>query len=108
MIFRVAVTPTAERQFDRVESWWRKHRDKNPEVFVDEFARAAEFLRADPDGGFLIKSRVGEHFRRVILARCGYHVYYWHEPGTPTLWVTTFWGARKKRGPSLSLREVRR
>src|SRR5262249_24482572 len=97
MKHRVVVTPTAERHFDALDAWWKKNRDKNPFLFVDEFAEAVSLLKSAPEGGFAVQTRVGEHFRRVLLQGCGYHLYYWHQPGNATVWIIGIWGAQRKR-----------
>jgi hypothetical protein len=74
-------------KFERLDTWWKENRDKNPFLFADEVDRAIDFLEIDPEGGFAIKSPVGPHFRRVPLERTRNQVYYWHEPrndGTPS------------------------
>lgn len=35
MKYRVKFTPTATRQFDRLDAWWKENRDKNPFLFAD-------------------------------------------------------------------------
>jgi hypothetical protein len=106
MTFRVKFTPTAALQFERLDTWWKENRDKNPFLFADEVDGAIEFLEIDPEGGFAIESRVGAYFRRVPLERTRNQIYYWHEPGNEVVWIVCFWGGPKKRQPQLSLDEI--
>ena len=106
MKYRVKMTPTAAREFEWLDVWWKANRDKNPFLFADEVYEAVEFLETTPEGGFSIKSRVGEHFRRVPLDGSRNQVYYWHQPGDTIVWIVSFWGGPRKGRPRLTLEEI--
>ncbi len=106
MRYVVKLTPTAAREFERLDTWWKQNRDKNPFLFADEVDRAIDLLEAEPDAGLRTESRVGAYFRRVPLERCRNQLYYWHEPGSTIVWIISFWGGPRRRRPRLSLQEI--
>ena len=44
----VLLTPQAEAQIRRVDSWWHGNRPLAPNLFIEEFAAACELLGGAP------------------------------------------------------------
>jgi hypothetical protein len=48
---KVVFTARAERSIEKADAWWREHREKNPELFAEEFIEATRMLRIAPHIG---------------------------------------------------------
>ena len=94
----------AQRQFERRDLWWREHREAT-DLFVDEFERALDAIRAMPEAGQRYRSVRGRLIRRWLMPRTGCHVYYLCDRQRDIIEIHSLWGARRRRGPAVRLPE---
>ncbi len=80
----VQFTKRAERDAERIDAWWREHRDKAPRLFTEELASAIAMIETMPDVGRSYAARRREH-----------------APGADVVRVLTIWHARRGREPLL-------
>ena len=94
----VVTTPKADAQILAIDSWWREHRDKAPDLFEQELSLAFRTLAAAPGVGKRYPHPGGE-VRRVLLRSTRHHVYYVEQDDRVV--VLAVWGAIKGSGPDL-------
>src|SRR5262245_10648613 len=97
--FAVVLSPRAQSQLATIHDWWRENRPIAPTLFIDEFdALVAELLAGDFRGA---KYAVDPAARRVLLARCRYHVYYDVNEARGVVEIVAIWHASRGRRPIL-------
>lgn len=74
----VVTTPRADLQILALDTWWRAHRDKAPDLFEQELADAFRMLSAAPGVGKRYPFS-GAAVLRVLLRSTRNHVYYVEE-----------------------------
>jgi len=72
----VRVTKRTQAQIDRAAHWWDENRDRAPEAFDEDLAKAFLLLTAEPRVGAPVVSARSQGVRRLHLARIRYHLYY--------------------------------
>ena len=73
---RLLFSPEAEQDIERIDSWWRENRQKAPDLFAQELAKACEDIQRRP---LILKpytERRGVVIRRWLLKKTEQHVYY--------------------------------
>jgi len=95
----VRTTRTSEQHIAEVDAWWRVHRTKAPDLFLDELADAFALIEAAPELGRSWTVSVVPGVRRVVMRATRYHVYYRRE-GDDVI-VLAVWSAVRGRGPRL-------
>lgn len=95
---KLIITPRAQRQIDAAENWWIRNRDKNPDAFEDDLARAAEKLTTNPAMGGPVRAR-RRGIRRLLLPRTQYYLYYRVEE--EIIRVLSLWHASRGSEPRL-------
>jgi plasmid stabilization system protein ParE len=98
---RVVSSPEASECLDRIDAWWRAHRDKNPNLFDDEVQRVVALLPGSPYMGHVYRVRRGVAFRRVLLERTHHYLYYWVDEESPVIEVVSIWGTPIEGAPPL-------
>jgi plasmid stabilization system protein ParE len=94
---KVELSAEAEAQVDRIDAWWREHRQAAPDLFADELDEAVRALAATPGIGVRYAPKPG--VRRVLLTRTRYHLYVIEEAAR--VYVVAVWSAYRGRGPRL-------
>jgi len=98
--FRVVVTETAEEQIGEAADWWAEHRPKAPELFAEEIERGFVVLATFPLTGAVYAASPVPGVRRLLLRRCGYHLYYSVDEEGEVVAVRALWHAARGRGPA--------
>lgn len=97
---KVRFTPRAESEAERKRKWWRKNRDKAPDLLDDELAEAISKIRANPTTvGAIFDSRFPSTVRRVLMPKTKNNVFFAVIEGE--IVILSIWGAPRKRGPKL-------
>lgn len=94
---RVIVTPRAQRQLSAALQWWLEHREKAPEAFSEDTARAFSAIAEQPLLGEGVPGTRG--VRRFFLRRIGYFIYY--RVVGETIQVLALWHASRGSRPKL-------
>ena len=97
---RVDISKRARRDAERIDAWWREHRDAR-ELFAQEFQEAIRFLKtvAHPGTPFPTERRPG--LRRLLLPKTERHVYFEIFDTEQVVRVVSVWGAPRERPPKL-------
>jgi len=95
---RVIISKRAQRDIERIDSWWVQNRQLAADLFFLELQDALDLLRRQPTIGqrYTTGSR---NFRRVLLRGTRYHLYYRIAPRQ--IVVASVWSAVRGRGPKL-------
>jgi len=72
----ILVDPEAAAEIDRIDDWWRLHRDKHPTLFTQEIQAAFHRIAAIPSAGKRVPDTSLSGVRRVLLPKCKFHLYY--------------------------------
>lgn len=75
MSYEVRATAPARVQMETIAAWWLANRDKAPDLFEEELARAWALLEFAPLSGPHAPGPLSG-FRRLLLTKTRYHVYY--------------------------------
>jgi plasmid stabilization system protein ParE len=96
----VVISQRARRDAERIDAWWRSHRDAR-ELFAREFQAAVQFLKtvADPGTPYPTARRPG--LRRLLLPKTGRHVYFEIVQAENLVRILSVWGAPRERPPKL-------
>lgn len=96
----VRFTPRAEAEAEAKRKWWRKNRDKSPDLLEDELDDALAKIRAHPTTiGTVFESSLPSTVRRVLMPKTKNNVFFAVIDGE--IVILSVWGAPRKRGPRL-------
>ena len=98
---KVEIGGRARRQVERFDAWWRKNRDKAPELFEQELAKAEEFLATTPHLARQYVVRRGRLIRWLLLPKTKVKLYFWMDEESATVNVISVWGSQRGREPRL-------
>lgn len=76
MTLRLRVTARAAREIERIDEWWREHRQAAPAAVREELKAAFQLLLQQPGVGVKVVSARMPDTRRLHLKRIGYFVHY--------------------------------
>jgi hypothetical protein len=79
---RVVFVPGAELEFEQARLWYEKQQSGLGMKFAIEVDAAIERIRQSPE----MYARVRKEYRRVILKRFPYAIYYEFTPGIATVY----------------------
>lgn len=97
---RVELAARALHEAERGSRWWREHRPAASTLFDDELRRALDQIGSGPNPGTLHTAKSGREYRRVLMPRTRYHVYY--RVFAPDLArVAAIWSAMRGKAPAL-------
>lgn len=99
MVKPVRTTPRVDAQILTIDSWWREHREKAPDLFEQELGLAFRTISAAPGAGRRYPHPDAD-VRRIVLRATRHHVYYVEREDY--ILVVAVWGAVKGTGPDLS------
>jgi plasmid stabilization system protein ParE len=94
---RIELTTRAEQLAEAASLWWHENRQAAPTLFDRELLEALELLTEMPNIGVPYPPR--PTYRRLLLRRTGYHVYYRVDDAADVLYVVSIWHTRRGRGP---------
>jgi plasmid stabilization system protein ParE len=98
---KVDLTPEAEEQAERCDTWWREHRPATRDLFARELAEVKALLLVAPTIGPVRSMLDGQPVRRVLMTKTHTHFYYAVDRERSLIKVFSIWGAPKGRGPRL-------
>ncbi|HXU52181.1 MAG TPA: type II toxin-antitoxin system RelE/ParE family toxin [Casimicrobiaceae bacterium] len=96
---KVRVTRRAQAQIDRAARWWDDNRDRAPNAFDEDLAKAFSLLSAEPRIGLRVPSARVAGIRRLHLARIRYYLFY--RIRADVVEVLALWHASRGSGPEL-------
>lgn len=100
MAWLVHVSGPADRQILRVDLWWRKNRQKAPDLFTQQIGWAIGFLSETPLlGSPVIMGR--RHLRRLLMRKTSYYVYYDVNEQAGSVEIRAVWHASRGKTPRL-------
>ena len=99
MSIRVIIPATVGLQIDKIDAWWREHREAAPRLFSEELASALELLSGAPHAGKVYRHPDVRSVRRLVLRATRYHVYY--RVAASEVTVLSVWSAVRGSGPDL-------
>ncbi len=99
--YRVLFTRTAIAHVEAIAEWWEKERALAPGLFATELATCVELLARAPRLGVPYPHDVVPELRRVLVRRCGYHVYFRVDDAAGTVVIHAVWHSARGAGPEL-------
>jgi plasmid stabilization system protein ParE len=87
----------ASKDVERIDVWWRQHRQSAPDLFLTEVGRALALIATTPALGVAARSHRLPGVRRVLLERTRYHLYF--RAVGPTIEVLAVWHSSRRTGP---------
>jgi plasmid stabilization system protein ParE len=97
---KLRLSEDAQQDIERIDAWWRENRPAAPLLFLQELRDAIEQIETHPESGTPYKT-AQKTYRRVVLPKTRYLLYYEYDKGTDLLAVATVWSARRGSGPKL-------
>lgn len=94
--YRVLISPTAARQFEAAELWWRTNRPAAPRLLTVELATALLHISEQPSIGRRAESAMFKSVRVLLLRRSQYNVYYQVDEAAHEVHVVYFRHARRR------------
>ncbi len=101
MSFPVQVTAEARRQLLEIDEWWTANRPEAPDLILREFSRALALLAVTPTAGKVYVAQTSAEFRRLLLRRSGFHVYYVVDAAARVVLIAAIWNGARGHGPPL-------
>lgn len=99
MTRQVIVEADVAAEIERIDDWWRLHRDKHPTLFTAELAAAFRRIAALPAAGKAVARTTIKGVRRVLLPGCRSHLYYRYSQ--TQVQVLAIWSAQHEHQPDL-------
>ena len=97
---RVEIAKRAARNAERIDRWWREHRDSS-DLFAHEFREAIHFLETVADAGTPWQTAMRPRLRRLLLRKTQRHVYFEPFDEGELIQIVAVWGAARERSPIL-------
>ena len=101
MSFRVQVTAEARKQLLEIDAWWTTNRPEAPDLILREFSRALALLAMAPTAGRVYVGHPSAEFRRLLLPRSRFHVYYLVDAAAGVVLIAAVWNSSRGHGPPL-------
>jgi hypothetical protein len=98
--YRVQLTAEARRQLQEDE-WWTANRPKAPDLVLRELARTTSLLSTMPMAGKAYRRATSASYRRILLRRSLFHVYYVVDETERAVRIVAIWNAVRGHGPEL-------
>ena len=98
---RVVFAATADQQLVKRRGWWRKHRDKAPNLFDEELAATCLDLAGQADAFPVHSGRRSRIIRRCLLPKTRTHLFFVVDEQKDEVTILAVWGAVRKSGPPL-------
>ena len=100
---KVIIAPRAETQMALRREWWRKNREKAPDLFDEELAEAIDQLGRIAGSLPVYARRSGHTIRRYLMPKTRCHLYL--EVTEAEVQVLALGGGQRKRAPRIRLQE---
>ena len=97
---KLQLSEEAQRDIETIEAWWREHRSAAPLLFREELRAAIEQIESNPESGAAYLP-AEKPYRRVVLPKSEYLLYYEYDKATGVLAVASIWSARRGTSPKL-------
>jgi plasmid stabilization system protein ParE len=99
---KVVFSPQADAEADRALDWWLENRDKAPQLFEQELARAIAKLKETPRIGQRILTR-GLNFevRFLLLPKTRFRLFYRVLPEADLVEILRLWHTSRGAEPDL-------
>lgn len=101
MTYRVQLSSEARRQLLEIDEWWTMNRRTAPELVLKELARVTSLLAAMPTAGKVYRRATSASYRRLLLRRSRFHVYYLIDEPARIVMIVAIWSAVRGHGPAL-------
>ena len=98
---KLRIGKRAQRQAEKIESWWVEHRPAAARLFTDELERTFRHICERSSAGVQWPTPRRPKLRRILMPRTENHVYFLVDEMTETIHVLAVWGAPKGRTPKL-------
>lgn len=99
---RVRFTPEALLAVREKRAWWQQHRDKAPDLFVQELATIVGKLREGADNERQQYAARGGHIIwRILMPKTRNHIYYRLNEGAAEVEVLLVWNSTAGRAPDV-------
>jgi plasmid stabilization system protein ParE len=90
LIFRVRVSPRADRQIRVAAAWWHRNRPAAHDAFERDVADGFAFIQRNPYAGEAVRDADSAGVRRRLLKRIRYHLYYVVSEEMSTVRIVSF------------------
>ena len=97
---KVEISKRARRNAERIDAWWRKHRDAK-DLFAKEFQEAIQLLETEADPGTPRPTARRTGLRRILLKKTRRHIYFEIRDREQVVRILSVWGATRERDPEL-------
>ena len=99
---RVRFTPEARLSVREKRAWWEQHREKAPELFIEELSAIVSKLRDGTDSErHEYGARGGRIVWRILMPKTRNHVYYRVDEAREEVEVLLIWNAIAGRMPEM-------
>jgi plasmid stabilization system protein ParE len=98
---RLRIGRRAQEQAARIGHWWAGHREKAPDLFVDELEATFRFLCRERSAGVRWPTPRRPAMRRILMPRTQNHVYFVVDEAADAVHVLAIWGAPRGKTPKL-------
>lgn len=99
--FQVVLTKQAERQIERIDTWWGQNRLGAPGRVGQELSEAIERLEIAPKVGSRYAPVRNREVRRILMRDVSCHLYYTVDTRSRIVRVEAIWHAARGSGPKL-------
>ena len=97
---KLRVAETAASQIEEIDAWWKAHRLDARLLFRQELGEAIEQIEHDPLFGTIYRGRT-KVYRRILMPKTRYHLFYEYFPEAGVLAVAAVWSAVRGSGPEI-------
>ena len=97
---KLRVAEAAAAQIEEIDAWWKAHRLDARLLFRQELGEAIEQIENDPLFGTIYRGRM-KVYRRILMPKTRYHLFYEYLPEAGVLAVTAVWSAVRGSGPEI-------
>jgi plasmid stabilization system protein ParE len=97
--YQIEFSPEAASHVETIAAWWAANRPAAPLLFADELRAALRQLQRAPHSGQPYTPPGARPTRRVLLPKCGHHVYYVTYDEVRTVRVYAVWHTSRGQRP---------
>jgi plasmid stabilization system protein ParE len=97
---KLRLSEEAQQEIETIDAWWREHRPAAPLLFLQELREALLQIETNPESGTPYLG-AKKPYRRVVLLKTRYLLYYEYDKAAELLAVASIWSARRRRPPKL-------
>ena len=97
---KLRIAEAAATQIEEVDAWWKVHRVDARLLFRQELGEALARIENDPLFGAIFRGRT-KVYRRILMPKTRYHLYYEYFPEAGALAVAAVWSAVRGTAPEI-------